>query len=69
MLDTNCHVGAGEVEGVGKGASSRGSSRAPDSVLKRSSAHRCFWAVLLLLALAVLLLAGIMHVDIGLFMP
>ncbi|KAJ1064477.1 hypothetical protein K5549_017168, partial [Capra hircus] len=39
------------------------------SVLKRSSAHRCFWAVLLLLALAVLLLAGIMHVDIGLFMP
>ena len=30
---------------------------------------RCFWAVLLLLALAVLLLAGIMHVDIGLFMP
>lgn len=69
MLDTNCRVDAGEVERVGKGVSSRGSSQALDSVLKGSSAHRCFWAVLLLLALAVLLLAGVMHVDVGLFMP
>ena len=60
---------AGEVEEVGKGVGSRGSSWAPDSVRKRSSAHRCFWAVLLLLALAVLLLGCIMHVDIGLLMP
>lgn len=34
-----------------------------------SSAHRCFWAMLLLLALAVLLLAGVMHVDVRLLMP
>ena len=68
-MGTSCHMDAGEVEGVGKGVGSRGSSWAPDSMLKGSSAHRCFWAVLLLLALAMLLLAGIMHVDVGLLMP
>lgn len=69
MLDTNYYTGAGEVERVGKGVGSRGPFRALYSVLKGSSAHRCFWAVLLLLALAVLLLAGVLHVDVRLLLP
>nr|XP_020768880.1 galactose-3-O-sulfotransferase 2 [Odocoileus virginianus texanus] len=50
---------------------SLGSAReeASELALTPAGGRWCFWAVLLLLALAVLLLAGVMHVDVRLLMP
>ena len=59
----------GEVDGVGMGVGSAGSSQAPDLGAEGlPPAHRCFWAILLL-ALTVFLLAGFLHVDVGLLVP
>ncbi|XP_052494068.1 galactose-3-O-sulfotransferase 2 [Budorcas taxicolor] len=68
-------VGGGDLQpawGQGARGVSRGGPEASVSPLlsfRLGGVERCFWAMLLLLALAVLLLAGIMHMDVGLFMP
>ena len=68
MLDTSYYTGAGEVERVGKGWAAEAPS-GPVLSAEGSSARRCFWAVLLLLALAVLLLASVLRVDVRLLLP
>ena len=56
------------MERVGKGWAAEAPS-GPVLSAEGSSARRCFWAVLLLLALAVLLLASVLRVDVRLLLP